>query len=83
MREKGLGAGAVDAKAADGGGAAHHPQLLVAPEQAQIRHEPVAKGLPLARCELEGRRALVRLIAEEARHFGQHAQIVLVKGSDQ
>ena len=36
---------AIDAEAADGGGAAHHPQLLVAPEEPQVRHEPVAKRL--------------------------------------
>ncbi len=44
-REQHLGARAVDAEAADGGRRAHHPQLLVAPEQAQVRHEPVAERL--------------------------------------
>ena len=83
MREEGLCAGAVDTEATDGGGAAHHPQLLVAPEQAQVGHEPVAKGLPLPRGQLEGRRALVRLVAEEAGQLGQHAQVVLIKWPDQ
>ena len=56
-------AGAVDAKAADGGGAARHPQLLVAAEEAQVGHEPVAKGLPLPGDQLKGRHALLRLVA--------------------
>lgn len=43
--EQRFSACAVDAKAADGGRVAHHPQLLVAPEQAQVRHEPVPKRL--------------------------------------
>ena len=83
MREERLCAGSIDAEAADGGGPAHHPQLLVAAEQAQVGHEPVAKGLPLPRGELEGRQALLCLVAEEACYLGQHAQVVLVKGPDQ
>ena len=39
--------------------------------------------LPLAGAELEGREALGRLVAKEAGHLGQHAQVVLVKGPDQ
>ena len=83
MREERLCARSVDAEAADGGGPAHHPQLLVAAEQAQVGHKPVAKGLPLPRGELKGRQALLHLVAEEARYLGQHAQVVLVKGPDQ
>ncbi len=45
MGEQDFRARAVDAESADGGWVAHHPQLLVAPEQPQVRHEPVPERL--------------------------------------